>query len=527
MSNSAETAPSHASAPDACGNAKPRRSVFARIRRVVGWTLLVLVPPYTLAIAYLWIQRPVISFDPVAEFINGIPAAHPQESAWPLYKQGLIAVADARSQVDPSKPVEPLAFMGYGEKTQGSAMPWDDEWTKQRDLLAKNRAGLDLLTQGSRRQFMGYFPEIFPKEDDRDVFPFDPNLDRSVKPDFPLFSMLLPHLSLMRSASRLLASDALHSIEARDGARFVTDIETIVAIAKHVEEGNFLISQLVGSAIRAQAFERITMALEWHPESLSDDDLARLAAILRAIPPQAYEVNLDSEFLGIRDMVQRTYSDDERGDGWFNPVYGGSLVREVTTMTAINDSSGPPFSSGVMGVMETLLSPIGAALVAKRRETIELCQEIFDKSEAQSKLPIWEQDFAYETQFEALVHQDTLAQLKWTLPRLLLPAVAKTAQGRRLGESQCLCAQTGIALIQYQRAHGGAWPTSLDALVPEYLPAVPRDPQNGQAVSYQVDNDRARVWSVAGDKLRSWRHDSPHSAWIWFSSGDGLARFNK
>ncbi|HKQ36791.1 MAG TPA: hypothetical protein VJ063_01865 [Verrucomicrobiae bacterium] len=50
-------------------------------------------------------------------------------------------------------------------------------------------------------------------------------------------------------------------------------------------------------------------------------------------------------------------------------------------------------------------------------------------------------------------------------------------------------AVAGIAVMRYQMRYGKL-PASLEALVPEFLPAVPRDFMNGRILNYQIsDND--------------------------------------
>lgn len=492
-----------------------------QVRIAAGWTLAMICTLYLFGAAYLWYAKPVISFDPIVEFTSTIPRGSSDQYAWPLYKQGLLALADPLGT--PLKLGDTLSFEAFG-KLEGTAMPFDDGWAQQREQFAQRRAGIDLLTRAGQLPMLGYFPECFPRDEDGDIFFVDPTVDRSANPDFPLFSLLLPHLSPLRSAARLLGSDALHALEAGDGAQFVADIGAILAIAKHSEEGNLLISQLVGTAIRTLAFQRVVMALEWHPDALTDGQLAQLAQMLRDVPPSAYEIDLDSEFLGIRDLVQRTYSDDGKGDGWFNPTHGMRLIEQLTPLTQPG-VTGDESNHDLQEALGAALSPVGAVLVASRKETLDFCRNIFDESEAQSRLPLWQQDSSYEAKFEMEVSAGHLAKIKWMLPRLLLPATAKAGKVRRMSEAESIGAQVAIALTRYRREHG-RWPLSLGELVPKYLQTVPVDPYTGEGLLYELSGDRVTIRCGAEpsrDKylLQSLRNQRKE----WFISGDGLARF--
>ena len=56
-----------------------------------------------------------------------------------------------------------------------------------------------------------------------------------------------------------------------------------------------------------------------------------------------------------------------------------------------------------------------------------------------------------------------------------------------------------LALLIYHREHGNLPPT-LDALVPDYLPAVPRDYFDGQPIRYS--RELRAVWSVHENGFR-------------------------
>ena len=56
-----------------------------------------------------------------------------------------------------------------------------------------------------------------------------------------------------------------------------------------------------------------------------------------------------------------------------------------------------------------------------------------------------------------------------------------------------------LAVERYRRAHHGAPPASLDALVPAFLPAVPIDPFSGELLAYRVTAAGYRLYSVDTD----------------------------
>ncbi len=95
---------------------------------------------------------------------------------------------------------------------------------------------------------------------------------------------------------------------------------------------------------------------------------------------------------------------------------------------------------------------------------------------------------------------------------------------------------TAIALKRYGLQHGKS-PSDLAALVPAFLPALPRDLMDGQPLRYLLNSDGTFVLYSVGENLRddggdfgsdSSKGNAPNSApwsgrdWVWPQSGVGL-----
>ncbi len=70
-----------------------------------------------------------------------------------------------------------------------------------------------------------------------------------------------------------------------------------------------------------------------------------------------------------------------------------------------------------------------------------------------------------------------------------------------------------VALHRWRSTRPGQWPVSLDELVPDYLPAVPLDPYNGEALRWDASSQI--IYCVGHD----WRPEIPEfeSVHSWFS----------
>ena len=84
-----------------------------------------------------------------------------------------------------------------------------------------------------------------------------------------------------------------------------------------------------------------------------------------------------------------------------------------------------------------------------------------------------------ETNEEARVERlPPIASLMGTVTTAILNPVVGT-------RDHAAFVHAAVAIERYRRAHGGELPPTLDALVPDYLPAVPRTARTGEPVAYE------------------------------------------
>jgi hypothetical protein len=68
---------------------------------------------------------------------------------------------------------------------------------------------------------------------------------------------------------------------------------------------------------------------------------------------------------------------------------------------------------------------------------------------------------------------------------VVLPALENATRREAEAMARLSVAQTALALEMWRAARGERYPGSLEALVPEYLPAIPTSPFNGKPVVYR------------------------------------------
>ncbi len=516
----------------------PLDRALRHARIAVGWALVACIVLYAGSIGYLWLQAPVISFDPFERLKETLPNVADRDRAWPVYKQGLVAFDDVQS----------LLFWSTEQNLRSpeqKTFPTDPDWQTQRKALIQRRAAIDTLVGAAFMPALGYLPRNEPWKEDAEFFEGTTTTDgkRSALQG-SLFSMRLNCVRPLSRAARLIAADSLMSAEDGDGARFVRDMEAMIRLSHQMREFNIVIAQLAGCEVLNLAFKQIIVVLEWRPQSLSDAQLKQLLALLQSLPDADYSLDLSLEKLSMQDLFQRLYTDNGRGDGWFNPVYASPIIKELFLPGTPADGApswGP--NQRLMMLTNAMNAPLGAGVLASRKESLERYEVIMNQFEAQSKRPVRLQNCSLQWEFVKEMFEPRYFVSKWHLIDILTPAFSSAAQRCRLCESQCMAAQTAIALTLYRREHG-TWPATLDEFttltesVPAYLRTAPLDPWTGAVVDYEVKDGRVRMWSTSseprgpdgyGQSSASEWINSPRNGtlakWLWFSSDDRLERW--
>jgi hypothetical protein len=90
-------------------------------------------------------------------------------------------------------------------------------------------------------------------------------------------------------------------------------------------------------------------------------------------------------------------------------------------------------------------------------------------------------------------------RFKHVISAMLLPALSRAVLQGEKCRARLRAAAAACAAIRFKNDRG-AWPRSLDELVPDYLTSVPLDPMNGQPLVYLVEEDSILIYS-RGDNL--------------------------
>lgn len=317
-------------------------------------------------------------------------------------------------------------------------------------------------------------------------------VDEGPGPENPLMmGVLLPHLGEMRRIARYLNEDMALAAREGDAARFVADVRAMLGMAGQNVRDPMLISQLVGLAI----FDLTIRGVDAHacrPGLLSDSDLRDLAHMVGGFEGGRVRLDVTGERVMVDDIIQRCYSDDGEGDGRVVRTNLGEIMY---------DDFGVVRPKGL--VLLTAAQPVLTATMPGRREVTRRTELALAAAAADEALPPWSHgerrcDTGYRDLFEGAIYR-------------LVP-VAESLMGGATDEGTMVSAfgsrdivearrgalVAGLALELYRR-ETGRWPETLGALVPRYMPSVPRDPFDGKPLRYVRVSGVPTLYSIGAD----------------------------
>ncbi|MFG0259812.1 MAG: hypothetical protein ACF8LK_05600, partial [Phycisphaerales bacterium JB041] len=254
----------------------------------------------------------------------------------------------------------------------------------------------------------------------------------------PAVFVLLPTLGSARNLARLSAARMYLAAEAGDREEFLAAFESGLAVARFCAHQFTLIEALVGDAIVSLMHDRARAAILQHPDAEWLDGIE--AAIARQAPPLPPSHRFTGEvYMGL-DTINWFFADPSR-------VRFGRFSPHVTSL---------------FGGF-TPISPLQGRLgtYADNRDTYK---SIFEPYIQAAGIDAFARPAPPPHETGGLLLVDNLA-----------PALHRTLEAMDRLTASTRATTIMIALERHYLAHG-AYPESLDALVPAYLTALPLDP---------------------------------------------------
>lgn len=301
--------------------------------------------------------------------------------------------------------------------------------------------------------------------------------DWGVRVRSPAFQVLLEFLNPSRDLCNFLTDAALREHVNGNDAAAIELIRDARHVSRAVDSTPFLVSHLVATGCDALALHRLQVITagitvkegEDFPVGSEIPDGPATRGQLKALTEELLQPAPPGGRMGLALAGQRVFASDLiRSATGRNPILRPMFVLEERRVLAATHWYGQIAAGPTWADVQLALRARRAAMPAAPRGT------------------------RMATSFSAAV----------------LPAVdGAMRQSVRVETSRRLAA-VSLAVQLYRFDHDGAWPPSLDALVPAYLPAVPADPfeVSGAPLGYVVvknalpfGGDRPIVYSVTDD----------------------------
>ncbi len=279
------------------------------------------------------------------------------------------------------------------------------------------------------------------------------------------FSALLPNAQKMRLLNRMLALRAQVAIARRDAPQAVESVEAMFETSRTLAQQQLLIEHLVRLATAGMALHQTANLLNELP--FTGEQLARLRTKVEALD---FHQSLVASCQGERAMGYHMFRHPEqfdmsKGDFTNKPNSDrGAVTRPIDCLTYLEF----------------------------QRETVAAADQPFPAAFDRAAL--------VERQLKELAGTDNvIVRFNHMFTLLMMPATASVfdATASNLAHRDLVLA--AIAARQYEQKHGDL-PDSLQALVPEFLSAVPTDPFDGQALRFQTTDEGLVLYSIGRDR---------------------------
>jgi hypothetical protein len=436
--------------------------------------MAVVLAVYAVLLIRFCLGQPTVSVDYIAKLNAPIAAVPEGDRAWPLWRQAILASSESAKG-------EWVVFPGAVIGTIHD----DPAWPKTVQWLDDHQSAVELARQAGSKSALGFILGPAGSED-------DPMLGwafHGQTPREPLITVLLPHLSDLRTMARILSSDARLAAERGEAARLETDLTSMLGLGRQLRDSDgFLVTQLAGLSVNRSALRRLHDTLINYPDLLKDEQLIRLAHLLSGPKAAADLIALKGQRYAFADIVQRLYTDDGSGDGH-------------TTLTGLRLAPSLMNNSGYNSEMNAYVAASTVPLVGvPRAELIAEYNRLIDQAETDYRQPIRQIDFhGVDSQINAMIASPR-ARARFAILLRMMPGLTGSQKSCEIYLGARDGAVVAIALELYRRQRGH-YPAALSELTPGLLPEIPADRITGDPVKYKLIDGKPVVYSVGADRI--------------------------
>ncbi len=377
---------------------------------------------------------------------------------------------------------------------QGVSIPLDIE-REERTLAALDEAGV----RSRMAQFAAGPIGLQPPPDDTSL---------------PIMFGQMPIISKVRTLAKAHGASMCLAAAAGHVEDVATLFDEVVAVVQMLSYQGTVIDWLVAGAIAADVTDELRCELD--ERDFDEPACRRLLETLDRRRLGSVTSALEAERAAFHDLVQRTFTDDGTGDGYFIPMVGVNFVSGTRGIASVRGAG------VVRSVWEILEAFESRFRLASRREQVELYDRIMDGILAEARLPRprrWTGDLRRDDVDRMITDRHHVVQL------------SMGAWGRFIDQTSIMTSQLEgtriMVAIELFRARHDRLPSSLDELVPGVLPSVPLDPVSGMAFVYRLvdagDGVGFDLYSVGVDgEDNGGHHKTSRELLGWSTDGVGF-----
>ncbi|HEX3726612.1 MAG TPA: hypothetical protein VHV08_10235 [Pirellulales bacterium] len=460
---------------------------------LAAWAMLVALIGYVTITTRFYFGRPTVDRNYWQE-INAARHVDESDRAWPIYRRALLLIGQQDAwRIDP-------------KLLEGG--PGSENWRLVMELIERHGDAVDLVRQGAARPRMGYYlgdqGDIDATRAAQGMWLMSETMPLAGQ-NQELISAHLTGPQYARVLARLLWVDARLAAADDEGPRVLADLTALVSLSEQLHEPRATaVEQLIGMAIFDVTMELIGQILFEAPTVLDNRQLVALVHCLNSHRDGSASVDFTAERLTFDDVLQRAYTNDGHGNGRVTPHGMKLLANYAAAAESITHLCDPTFRGDRLTMAASrVFSPGVAFLIGSREENRQFYTSIMDEMIALYQGPAWQWDAEAIDAAERRLKDGIsgMGRLRHCVAELLWPAVEAIYTAAERSAQAQEAAEAIIALRLWKNQHG-TWPERLDELVPQYLPAVPRDRVDGHELRYVVRDGQAIVYSLGRD-----RHD--------------------
>lgn len=322
------------------------------------------------------------------------------------------------------------------------------------------------------------------------------------------FKMKLPHIAPIKTTCLALSVSAALATHEGDFDQAITDLEDIRRATAILGQEPTIISQLVHNAVVAIALNRAWDIL--HARAWTDAQLVRLDA---ALPPENLLADMVAALEGERAMgliAMRNIQGSEIVEmlEGFSAALGGNPTPSFTmpdSLEAATELAGAMSSAFAASVRRHVLMPLwkfafNDHAIAAYLEAMQKFIQDSRKTRDSHRMPATPPAGTLASLFDRT--SSTMDWSKDLYANSAIPVLNHALDKAFVSDIQRTLLRTDIALQRFKLRHG-QYPASLETLVPEFLPAIPVDPADGQPIRYRFSpgQPHPKLWSAGENRI--------------------------